>query len=136
MDLIVHRFISLLAEQTGADQSLCHGIWVAVGRRTAVLEVALLLLAHGARDADTGATVSYASRELVDVGGFMVAGEATGVVKPPFRVVGADVVAMPLPQPLNGLLNGPEQERIKLQKSRQVGQHHLHYLKNIQISLA
>lgn len=50
----------------------------------------------------------------MDVGSFMVAGEATGIVKSPFRVIGADVVTMPLPQPFNGLLNGPGAEKARL----------------------
>ncbi|TNN36072.1 hypothetical protein EYF80_053764 [Liparis tanakae] len=92
--------------QTGADQGLRHAVRVAVGRRAAVLEVALLVLAHVARDADAGAAVGHAGGELVDVGGFVVAGEAAGVVQPPFGVVGADVVAVPLAQLLDGILDG------------------------------
>lgn len=67
MDLIIHRFFSLLVQQTGADQGLGHTVWVAVGGRAAVLEVALLLLAHVTRNADAGATVGHPSGEFVDV---------------------------------------------------------------------
>ncbi len=67
MDLVIRRFIPLLVQQTGADQSLGHTIRVAVGGRAAVLEVALLLLADAARNADAGATVGHASGEFVDV---------------------------------------------------------------------
>lgn len=106
VDLIIHRLVSLLAQQTGTDQGLGHAVRVAVGRRAAVLEVALLLMADAARDADAGATVGHARRELVDVRGFVMAGEAAGVVEPPFGVIGPNVIAVPLPELLYGLFNG------------------------------
>lgn len=59
MDLVIRRFISLLVQQTGADQGLGHTVRVAVGRRAAILEVALLLLPDVARNADAGATVGH-----------------------------------------------------------------------------
>lgn len=37
----------------------------------------------------------------------MAAGEAAGVVQAPLGIVGADVVAVPLPQLFDGILNGP-----------------------------
>jgi len=111
VDLIIRWFRSLLVQQTGADQGLRHAVRVAVGRRAAVLEVALLVLAHVARNADASAAVGHACGELVDVGGFVVAGEAAGVVEPPFGVVGADVIAVPLPELLDGILNGSEGRR-------------------------
>lgn len=111
MDLIIRRFIPLLAQQTGADQGLRHSIRVAVGRRAAVLEVALLLLAYAARNADAGATVGHTSGEFVDVGGFMVASETAGVVEPPFGIIGTDVVAVPFPKLLNGIFDGSESQK-------------------------
>lgn len=38
----------------------------------------------------------------------MVAGEAAGIVEPPLGVVGTNVVTVPLPELLDGILNGPE----------------------------
>lgn len=38
----------------------------------------------------------------------MASGEATGIVEPPLGVVGTDVVTVPLPELLDGILNGPE----------------------------
>lgn len=106
VDLIIRWFLSLLAQQTGADQGLRHTVRVTVGRRAAVLEVALLVLANVARNADAGAAVGHACGELVDVGGFVMAGETAGVVEPPFGIIGADVIAVPLPELLNGIFNG------------------------------
>lgn len=114
MGLVFRRFVSLLAQQTGADQSLGHSVRVAVGRWTAVLEVALLLLADHARNADAGATVGHACGELVDVGGFMVAGETAGVVETPFGIIGTDVIAVPLPKLLNGFFNSSESRNDKI----------------------
>lgn len=108
VDSIVHGFFPLFVQQTGADQGLGHAVRVAVGRWTAVLEVTLLLLADAAGDADAGATVGHACREFVDVGGFVATGEAAGIVEPPLGVVGTDVVTVPLPKLLDGILNGPE----------------------------
>lgn len=111
MHSIVHGFFPLLVQQAGTDQGLGHAVRVAVGRWAPVLEVTLLLLAHAAGDADACATVGHARRELVDVGGFVAAGETAGVVQPPLGVVGTDVVTVPLPELLNGLLDGPENRR-------------------------
>lgn len=108
MDLVIHRFIPLFVQQTGADQGFGHTVRVAVGRWAAVLEVTLLLLANIARNADAGATVGHTCREFVDIGGFMVASETAGVVKPPFGVIGTDVITVPLPKLLNGILNSSE----------------------------
>lgn len=108
VDLVIRRFIPLLVQQAGADQGFGHTVWVTVGRRTAVLEVTLLFLANLARNADAGTTVSHTSREFVDVGGFMVPSETAGIVEPPFGVIGTDVITVPLPELLNGILNGSE----------------------------
>lgn len=67
VDLVIRGFVSLLAQQTGADQGLCHAVRVTVGRRATVLEVALLLLADVAGNADAGAAVGHAGGELVYV---------------------------------------------------------------------
>lgn len=111
VDLVVRRFFSLFAQQTGADESLCNAVWITVCRWATVLEVALLLLAYATRNADAGATVGHTCREFVDVWGFVMAGETAGVIKPPFGVVGADVIAVPLCKLLYGLFNGSEKER-------------------------
>lgn len=60
MDSIVRGFIPLFVQQTGADQGLGHPVRVTVGGWAAVFEVALLLLAHAAGNADAGATVCHA----------------------------------------------------------------------------
>ena len=67
MDLVIHRFVSLLVQQTGTDEGLSHTVWVAVGRWAAVLEVAPLLLADITRNADAGPTVGHACGEFIDV---------------------------------------------------------------------
>lgn len=91
-----------LIEHRGPHDGLCDRIGVAVGRRPPVFEVAKAVLAHLAWDADAGSTVGHASRELEDVGGLVVAGEAPGVVPAAPRVVDTDVVVMPLAQLLDG----------------------------------
>lgn len=108
VDSIIRRFIPLFVQQTGADQGLGHAVRVAVGGRTAVFEVPLLLLAHAARNADAGAAVGHTSGEFVDVRGLVVAGEAASVVQPAFGVVGTDMVTVPLAKLLNAVLNSPE----------------------------
>lgn len=64
---VVIWLLPLLLEYTCAHQSLCDNVRVTVGGRTAVLKVALFVVTHRARDADAGAAVGHASRELVDV---------------------------------------------------------------------
>lgn len=108
VDLVIRRLIPLLVQQTGADQGFGDTVRVTVGRRAAVFEVTLLFLANLARNADAGSTVGHTSREFVDVGGFMAASETAGIVKPPFRVIGTDVITVPLPELLNGILDGSE----------------------------
>lgn len=103
--LIVRWLISLLVEQTGADQCLRDSIGVAVGRWATVLKVTLLLLANSARNADAGATVGYASGELVDVGGLVVAGQTADVVQASLGIVGPDVVVVSLAKLLDGILD-------------------------------
>ena len=102
---VICRLLALLFEETRAHQSLRHDVRVAVGGRTAILEVALLVLPHLARDADAGAAVGHAGRELVDAGGFVVSGEAPGVVQPAFGIVRPDVVPVSLRQLLDRLLD-------------------------------
>jgi len=87
------------------DDSLGHSIRVAVGRGTAVLEVATAVLAHLPRNADAGAAVGHAGREVVDAGGLVVAGEAPLVVLPAARVVDADVLGVAQRQLLDGSHN-------------------------------
>lgn len=65
--LVIRWFVTLLVQQTGADQGLGHAVRVAVGRRTAVFEVASFLLADVTGNADAGASVGHTCRELVDV---------------------------------------------------------------------
>lgn len=105
--LVLERLVPGFVEETRAHQRLCHGVGVAVGRGPAVLEVALLLVAHVARDADAGAAVGHAGRELVDVGRLVEARQAPGIVQPSLGVVGTDVVLVALAQLLDGLLDVP-----------------------------
>lgn len=67
LGLVIRWFVTFLVQQTGADQGLGHAVWVAVGRRTAVFEVALFLLADVTRNADAGTSVGHTGRELMDV---------------------------------------------------------------------
>ena len=85
--LIIRWFFSLLRQQTGAYQGLGHSIGVTVGGWTAVLKVALLLLANRAGDADAGTAVGHASRELVHGAGLVQAGQTPAVVLSTVRVV-------------------------------------------------
>lgn len=91
-----------LVEHRRPHDGLGDRVGVAVGRWPPVLEVAVAILAHLARDADAGASVGHAGGELEDVGGLVVAGEAPGVVPAAARVVHADVVIVPLAQLLDG----------------------------------
>lgn len=94
-------------QQAGGSDGRGDGVRVAVGGGPAVLEVALLLLAHLARDADAGAAVGHAGRELVDAGGLQVAQQAALVVLAAVGVVHGDVLGVSLPQLLDGSLNVP-----------------------------
>lgn len=105
--LVLKRLVSSFIEETCADEGLCHSIRITVGGRPAVLKVALLLVAHVPGDADAGAAVGHASRELVDVGCLVETRQAPGIVQPSFGVVGTDVVLVTLAQPLDGLFNVP-----------------------------
>lgn len=67
MNLVFCWFVTLLAQQTGANQGFGHAVRVTVGRRAAVFEVALLLLTDASWDADACAAVSHAGGEFVDV---------------------------------------------------------------------
>lgn len=90
-----------------------HGncVGVAVRCRTAVLEVAPLVLAHLPRDADAGAAVGDAGGEVVDAGGFVQTREAPHVVLSAVRVVHRDVLLVRFAQLANGLLNVPVRKR-------------------------
>ncbi|KAG7228935.1 hypothetical protein INR49_008713 [Caranx melampygus] len=57
-----------------------------------------------ARDANAGTTIGYTSRKLLNVGGFMVTSEASGVVQATFGIVGPDSTSL-LGSFLNGSLN-------------------------------
>lgn len=91
-----------LVEHRRPHDGLSDRVGVAVGRRPPILEVAVAVLADLARDADAGASVGHAGRELEDVGCLVVAGEPPGVVPAAPRVIHADVVVVPLAQLLNG----------------------------------
>lgn len=64
-------------------------------------------MAHIAWDADAGAAVGHAGRELIDVGRLVEACQAPGIVQSSLGVVGTDVVLVALAQLLDGLLNVP-----------------------------
>lgn len=49
----------LFVEDARAHERVADGVRVAVGRRPPVLQVALLLLRHGAGDADAAATARH-----------------------------------------------------------------------------
>lgn len=110
---VLKRLISSFVEETCADEGLCHSVRITVGRGPTILEVALLLLAHSPGDTDAGTTVGHASGELMDVGCLVETSQAPGIVKPPFGVVGTDVVLVTLAQLLNGLFNVPAKEARK-----------------------
>lgn len=81
-------------KQTGASNRLGHAVWITVCSRTAVLEVAFLLLAHLARDADAGSSVGHSSREVLDAGGLVKTCETPHVVLPSTWVIHTDVLSM------------------------------------------
>lgn len=92
-------------KQAGVCDGLCHGVRVAVCCGAAVLEVAFLLLAHLARDADAGASVGQSGGEVVDVRGFEVTREAPDVVLSSMWVVHFDVLGVFFAQLLDGQLD-------------------------------
>lgn len=105
--LVLKRLVSSFVEETRANKGLCHSVRITVGGGPAVLEVALLLMAHVPGDADAGTAVGHASRELVDAGRLVETRQASGIVQPPLGVIGTDVVLVTLAQLLNGLFNVP-----------------------------
>lgn len=113
VDSVIRGFIPLLIQQTGADQGFGHAVRVAVGGWAAVFKVPLFLLAHVAGNANAGAAVGHACGEFVDVGGFVVAGEAASVVQPSFGVIGTDVVTVPLTELLDAILNSSKKTNTK-----------------------
>jgi hypothetical protein len=92
----------------GPHDGLGHAVGVAVGGGAAVLQVALAVLAHLARDADGGAAVGHARRELVHGARLVQPGEAARVVLAVARVVHHDVPLVLLAQRLNRSLDRPE----------------------------
>jgi hypothetical protein len=74
---------------------------VHVGRRPAILEVALAVLLRLPADADRGAAVGNSPAEGVDVGGLVPAGEPALVA----LAVGGDVLLVPELELLNGGLD-------------------------------
>lgn len=105
ISLVCHWLFTLFAEQTCAYKSFGDCIWIAVGWGTAVFKVALLFLANRSWNSYASTTVSHSSRELVDIGGLVMASQSSGIVQPSFRIVGTDMVLVSLGQPLNWLLN-------------------------------
>lgn len=69
-------------------------VGVAVGGRTAILQVSISILSHLAWDADGGTAVSHSGRKVVDRGGFMQTCQAALVVLASAWVIGADVHGM------------------------------------------
>lgn len=126
-------------QQAGGGDGRGDGVRVAVGGGPAVLEVALPLLAHLARDADAGAAVGHAGRELVDAGGLQVAQQAALVVLAAAGVVHGDVLGVSLAQLLDGSLNVPggEEPGGQTQQRRNLTSHRLPMLefKNCKVSL-
>lgn len=106
-DLVFHRFFTLFIKQTCANQGLSDRIGVAVGRRAAVLKVALLLLSHRSWDANTSTTVGHACRELMNAGCFMATSKSSSIVQASLWIIGTDVVVVSLSKLFNTLLNAP-----------------------------
>lgn len=105
ISFVCHWLFTLFAEQTCAYKSFGDCIWIAVGWGTAVFKVALLFLANRSWNSYASTTVCHSSRELVDIGGLVMASQSSGIVQPSFRIVGTDMVLVSLGQPLNWLLN-------------------------------
>lgn len=84
----------LLGETDGGDDSLGHDVRVAVGSRTAVLEVPAAVFVHLPRNTHTGSTVRHARREVVDARGLVATRETALIVTTATRVVGGDVFPM------------------------------------------
>ena len=89
----------------GSDDSLGHPVGVAVRGWSAVLQVTFALLPHLAGDADAGAAVGHAGRELVDAAGLVEPGESTLVVATILGVISDDVTLVVLAQLLDGFLD-------------------------------
>lgn len=105
ISLVFHWLFTLFIEKTCAYKSFSDCVRIAVGWGTTVFKVALHFLAHRSWDSDASTTVSHSSRELVDVGGLVMASQSSGIVQPSFRIIGTNMVLVPLGQPLNRLLN-------------------------------
>ena len=82
----------------------------------------MAVLAYLARDADAGAAVRHAGREVVDVGGLVLSGEASLVVLAAVRVVHADVLLVALRQLLDGLVD------VSVQRATEVRQGNFIYI--------
>lgn len=118
---VIGGLVAPFFQQARAHQRLRDGVRVAVGGRAPVLEVALLVLPHRARDADAGPAVGHAGRELVDARGFVTTSEASGVVEPAFGVVGPDVIPVSLRQPFDGVLDdSAEEEELQTHQNPQI----------------
>ena len=80
-------------------------VWVTVGGRPPVLQVAFPLLGHATGDADGAAAVGHPGGEVVDGGGLVQAGQAALVVVALMGVVGLDVADVVAGEAVDGLLD-------------------------------
>lgn len=109
--LLIFQTDFFRVKQTCLRDGLRHSVRVAVGCRSAVLEVAPPILAHLPGDADAGASVGHAGGEVVDAGGFMETCQAPHVVLAAMRVVRTEVLFVFLAHSLDGFLNVPAVRR-------------------------
>lgn len=94
-----------LSHQRRAAQHLRDAVGVAVGRRSAVLQVAIAIFAHLPRNPDAGAAVGDSGRELVQTRRLVPSRQSALIVFPLFRVVGLDVFQVLQSQLLDGLVD-------------------------------
>jgi len=89
-------FHLLLVEHSGTDNDLSHGVRIRVRRGSSVFQVAAVVLAALAWNADTCATVSHPGGEVVNAAGLVLAGKTTFIVLASTRVVLDNVLGVVL----------------------------------------
>ena len=104
---LVSRF-SDLSHQRCAAQHLRDAVRIAVGRRPAVLQVAVAILADLPRNANAGAPIRDSGREFKQTGCLVQPRQSPLVVLSVFRIVSLDVLQMFSCQLLDRFVDVPE----------------------------
>lgn len=94
-----------VVQEDGAQNASDNCIWIAVGARATILEVALAFVGHAAWNADGAAAISCTSAKVVNRRSFVLSGQATFVVTSAARIVGSNMSWVVLRQLIDGGLN-------------------------------